>query len=234
MIGFIILRHVNSTKTNKYWIECYKRIRLYYPNEKIIIIDDNSNYNFITKENLYNTTVIQSEFPKRGELLPYYYYLKNKLFDTAIILHDSVFINKKFDTNIDKYKIIWEFEHNWDNEKNEIKLINQLTNNNDLLNMHKNKNSWKGCFGGMSIITYEYLNFLNDKYDFSKLLPIIISRDDRKSFERVFSIMLQANHQKTTLLGNIHKYCRWGITFEEYINKKVDQNNILIKVWTGR
>ena len=234
MVGFIILRHVNSIKTNKYWIECYNKIRLYYPNEKIIIIDDNSDYKFITKKELHNTIIIQSQFPKRGELLPYYYYLKNKLFDSAVILHDSIFINKKFDTNVDKYKFMWEFEHNWNDEKNETKLIYELKNKEELLNIYKNKNLWKGCFGAMSIITYDYLNFLNHKYDFSKLLPVIISRDDRKAFERVFSIMLQANHPRKTLLGNIHSYCRWGITFEEYIDGKVDKNKIITKVWSGR
>ena len=41
-IGFIILRHVNSSKTNEYWKECYRCIRYFYPSNKILIIDDNS------------------------------------------------------------------------------------------------------------------------------------------------------------------------------------------------
>ena len=40
-LGFIILRNVNSELTNKYWIHCYNCIRKYYPENKIIIIDDN-------------------------------------------------------------------------------------------------------------------------------------------------------------------------------------------------
>ena len=44
--GFILLRHVNSEKTNFYWQECYKCIRKYYSN-KIIIIDDSSKEEFI-------------------------------------------------------------------------------------------------------------------------------------------------------------------------------------------
>ena len=38
--GFIITRHVNSEKTNKYWNKCVKCIRTFYPLKKIIIIDD--------------------------------------------------------------------------------------------------------------------------------------------------------------------------------------------------
>ena len=93
-VGFIILRYVINELTNKYWIKCVDSIRQYYPENKILIIDDNSNYDFITDKKLYKTTVINSEFHKRGELLPYYYYLHNKLFDVAVIMHDSAFINK--------------------------------------------------------------------------------------------------------------------------------------------
>ena len=45
-IGFIILRHVNNELTNQYWIHSYKCIRQYYPENNIIIVDDNSDYNF--------------------------------------------------------------------------------------------------------------------------------------------------------------------------------------------
>ena len=73
--GFIITRHVNSAKTNKYWNNSIRCIRRFYPYKKIVIIDDNSNLEFLTAEN-DNTNVefIQSQFCGRGELLPYYYY----------------------------------------------------------------------------------------------------------------------------------------------------------------
>ena len=71
-LGIIILRHVNNVCTNKYWINCYKCIRQYYPENKILIIDDNSNYEYISNEVLYKTRIIKSEYPGRGELLPYF------------------------------------------------------------------------------------------------------------------------------------------------------------------
>ena len=40
LFGFIILRHVNSEKTNNYWNHSIKQIRRFYPFAKIIIIDD--------------------------------------------------------------------------------------------------------------------------------------------------------------------------------------------------
>ena len=87
--GFIMLRHVKSEITNKYWIYCYNCIRQYYPENKILIIDDNSDYSFITDEKLYKTTIINSdrEHLEKGEFLPYYYYLHNKLFDRAAMFN---------------------------------------------------------------------------------------------------------------------------------------------------
>jgi hypothetical protein len=229
-IGFIILRHVNSELTNKYWSNCYDCIRKYYTENNILIIDDNSKYEYIKEKELYKTTIINSEYHGRGEVLPYYYYLHNKLFDTAVIIHDSVFINKYIDFNVEKYKIIWEFEHYWDNIEEEMFMI-KLFNDEELINFYNNKHLWKGCFGGMSIITHEYLKYINTKYDISKLLDHILSRKERYSFERVIGCLLQANIQNNSLLGNIHNYCNWGITFEQ---KQYVTHLPLIKVWSRR
>jgi hypothetical protein len=141
-LGFIILRYVNSELTNKYWIHCYDCIRKYYPENNIIIIDDNSDYNFITEEPLYNTTIIKSDYPKRGELLPYYYFLHNKLFDIAVIIHDSVFINDYIDFSVDNYRFIWEFEHDYDNVKEESRIIAMLDNISDNISYHSIR-SWR-------------------------------------------------------------------------------------------
>ena len=94
--GFIITRHVNSDKTNKYWNQNVKLLRHYYPEQQIIVIDDNSVQDLVCADFEYkNITIIQSEYPGRGELLPYIYYLKYNWFDNAVIIHDSVFFIKK-------------------------------------------------------------------------------------------------------------------------------------------
>lgn len=229
-IGFIMLRHVNNELTNNYWNLSYDSIRKHYPENLILIIDDNSNYNYITERSLYKTTIIKSEYHGRGELLPYYYYLHNKLFDTAVIIHDSVFINRQINMNVNKYKLIWEFDHHWDQIEDETKMIN-LFDDVELLNFYKNKDLWKGCFGCMSIITHDYLMQINTKYDISKLLDHVLTRYNRSSFERVIACLLQCNEKTETLLGSIHYYGRWGISF----NEKDNYNHLpLTKVWTGR
>jgi hypothetical protein len=230
-LGFIILRHVNNELTNKYWIHCYECIRKYYPENFILIIDDNSEYKYITNEKLYKTYIINSEYPKRGELLPYYYYLQNKLFDNAVILHDSVFINSQLDFTIDKYKIIWDFNsHSWDQIEDETKMIN-LFNDKELLDFYENKSLWSGCFGAMTIISFDFLQFINSKYDISKLLDCVLTRYNRCSFERVLACLLQKEHNKSILIGDINDYCCWGITFDKIDDCKDFK---IIKVWSGR
>jgi hypothetical protein len=228
--GFIILRHVNNEFTNKYWIRCVNSIRQYYPEINILIIDDNSDYNFITNENLYKTTIINSEYPKRGELLPYYYYLHNKLFDVAIIIHDSVIVNSYIDMSVEKYTFLWEFEHDWDQIEDETKMIN-IFDDLELKTFYENKHLWKGCFGGMTIITHDYLCYINNKYNISKLLELVLDRYNRCSFERVLACLLQKEGNKKTLLGDIHNYCEWGIHFNQINEYK---HLPLIKFWSGR
>lgn len=230
--GFIILRHVNSELTNNYWMHCYDCIREYYPENEIVIIDDNSNYDFITEKELYKTTIINSEYPGRGELLPYFYYLHNKFFDTAIIIHDSVFINSYIDIKTEKYTFLWDFKHKWDVVENETKII-KLFNDDELLNFYNNKELWRGCFGCMNIITHDYLVYVNSKYDISILLDYILNRDDRMALERVLACLLQINYKSNSLFGSIHLYCRWGITYNN-INKHNIKKLPVIKVWTGR
>jgi len=104
-------------------------------------------------------------------------------------------------------------------------------NDDELLQFHKNKSLWTGCFGAMTIITYDFLQEINNKYDLSKLLYLVLSRDDRCGFERVIACILQKEYKGEILLGNIHRYMNWGINFSE----KNNFNHLpIIKVWTGR
>jgi hypothetical protein len=262
-IGFIILRHVNSAKTNQYWKECYRCIRYFYPSNKILIIDDNSDTNFLTcdtnaiEPELHNTTIIQSEYTKRGEFLPYYYYLKNKFCDIAVILHDSVFIQQPINFHVDEYKMLWHFPSylmkDGESSGKQIEQIRAL-NNSDLNHMYEYfyLNKFNGCFGAMSIITYDYLSEINNIFKIDKLLPHITCRISRCAFERVFSFLLiykqnrgnmanggsmwnsRGNIKHQSLLGDIVKYCRWGITFDEYIKHRHIMKLPIVKVWTGR
>lgn len=228
-----MLRHVNSKDTNRYWMHCYDCIRKYYPEHPIVIIDDNSNLEFITIKEMTNVTVVHSEYPQRGELLPYYYYSCNKWFDTAVILHDSVFINQSIDFTVEHYKILWSFEHYWDRPQDESRIL-QIFNDPELLQFHRNKTLWKGCFGGMAIIMHDYLTSINMKYDVSKLLKVIHNRYNRMRFERVIACLLQKESRCDVLFGDIFVYVKnKQLTFDQK-DDPLYKDLPLIKVWTGR
>jgi hypothetical protein len=230
-LGFIILRHVNNNLTNNYWMSCYDSIRTFYPDNKIVIIDDNSNKEFLTEKELHNAIVINSHFPKRGELLPYIYYATNNWFDVGVILHDSVFINRPIDFMTDTYKFLWEFNPCWDHPTRGINAMIPLRNGKALTNFEKKTNLWKGCFGSMCSISHLFLRMVYYKHSIQNLIPVITSRDHRCDFERIIAIILQLNAPKKTILGDIMTYCKWGITYDQKDNYK---HLPIVKVWTGR
>jgi hypothetical protein len=236
-IGFIILRHVRDDKSFVYWILCHEHIRKYYPDSPIMIIDDNSSTEYCLdkyERELDNTIIIQSEYPGRGELLPYYYYLKNKFCDTVCILHDSVFVNRYVDFGvIDTYKMLWQFEHWYDSPEHDKRIISVLHNNSELLLFYDNNNEWKGCFGGMSVITYDYLKSIDDKYDITRLISCILNRPDRSAFERVIGCLLQIHDTTKCFFGDIYSYCKWGINMHD-MNRADIVALPFIKVWSGR
>jgi len=239
--GFIILRHVNSELTNNYWIQSYNCIRKFYSN-KIIIIDDNSDQNFVKIDiDLINCEIVQSEYHQRGEILPYYYMYKNNYFDKVCIIHDSIFFNNYI--NFEDYnsvKFIWHFSHDWDNENNEINLLNNIYSNKELIKFYNNKELWNGCFGVQTVITIDFIELLEKKYKIFNLLNVINNREIRMAFERIFGLLCSFENKELqkdpSIFGKIHHYIHWGYSYENYIldklNNKMDLS--LIKVWTGR
>ena len=125
-IGFIILRHVNNQETGIYWKKCYESIRRFYKENQIMILDDNSNYEYIDTSyevNLHNVIIKNNTLQARGEILPYLYFLNDKFSDIAVILHDSVFLNKYIDfSNISTCKMLWSFPKINPKYKNMIKV----------------------------------------------------------------------------------------------------------------
>lgn len=236
-LGFIILRHVNSRDTDIYWKKSYESVRKFYKDNKIIIIDDNSNYEFIDSEfekKLTNCIIVKSEYKGRGELLPYLYFLGIKHCDVCLILHDSCFMNKYIDFKTETFEKLWHFRHKWNQTEDELRILKHLDNNKNLIEFYNNNDNWKGCFGAMALINYNFLEKINQKYDLFKIVDCIKSRYNRKSFERVISILLHFEDDSKKLnglFGDIHQYCPWGVIYQER-NKL--QHLPIIKIWSGR
>jgi len=253
--GFILTRHVNCEKTNKYWNQAVKLIRIHYPLKEIIIIDDNSNYDFVKAEFDYkNITIIQSEFPKRGELLPYYYYLKHKWFKGAVIIHDSLFIHRRIPFETFAMPVVPLWHHNYDKENvpNIIRIISSLSNNNILFkkinkqsevlsNVGLPNDKFNLCFGGQCYIKLHFLEGLQQKYNVLNLINVIHNRTDRCSLERVLGLLFHQEYPQLkivkSLFGDIKKFPKaFFYTYDDYnsdFNKKIFIRPF-VKVWTGR
>jgi hypothetical protein len=240
-LGFIILRNVYNTITNEYWKECFRCIRQFYPNNRVLIIDDNSDKQFVTNEVLNNTMIIESEFPRRGEFLPYYYYLRTKFCEKVVILHDSMYIKKNinFYDIVDDYNFLIYFDLVYINDsacyQSQLNLLRALNNKN--LNMFYNKKEqglWNGCFGSMTAISYDFLKQIDEEFRFIQIIPYITTRVDRCAFERIIGCMLQYKCKNSSLFGHVNTNCDWSLDFYKYKQNMYDSKKPLIKVFTGR
>lgn len=251
LYGFIITRHVNSVKTNNYWNHSVKLLRSLYPFRKIVIIDDNSNYDYVKAEFEYkNIEIIQSEFKGRGELLPYYYFLKYKFFKNAVIIHDSVFFHKRIafeKLNGMSVLPLWFFYPDKEDVENRKRIMRHLKNyqaldsklsNDTIIGMPHDK--WYGCFGVQSYINLGFLERIEQKYGITNLISAVHCRTDRCCLERIFGCIFFTECQnilnKKSLLGDIMKYQTWGHSYDEYMVslKKGTITAPIVKVWSGR
>lgn len=233
MLGFIITRHVRSALTNQYWLECVRKIRQFYPTNLVVIIDDHSDPQYLTAHPYPNCIVLQSEFPKRGELLPYYYLQKYKFFEKAVILHDSVFVQQAFDFNAVENVPLWTFTgHLHHDAALESKLLRVLDNHEHLVDLHA-ADAFRGAFGVMAVVTLPFVEMLEAKYQVSRLLQFVNSRPLRMCLERVFGVLFAAESPGPAVFGDIFEFGPWGLTFQHYLHAK-NGKKAVVKVWSGR
>lgn len=251
--GFIVTRHVNSKKTNNYWNHCVKCIQKIYPLKKIVIIDDNSNQQYIKEEAEYkNVEIIQSEYPGRGELLPYYYFYKYRFFENAVIIHDSVFFHKRIPFEIfkdTKVLPLWHFNEDRENYNRTLTLLNSLNKNRYQIQQKINVNTkimgmnfdkWYGCFGLQSYINLVFLTSIANKYHLFHLLKVVNCRADRCCLERIFGVIFTTEYPMLlnckSLFGDIFHYQKWGYSYDQY-KQDIEHKRLpkyIVKIWTGR
>jgi hypothetical protein len=244
---FVILRNIQTAKDNDLWISSYNSIRKFYTNP-IVIIDDNSTINTVNGR-LTDTDVIKSEWRGAGEILPYYYFLKEKWADRMIFLHDSMFLNRPFQPSELEggIRFHWYFDHaDVRNDRKISTFLSLLSQSKDIIAEISNPEFlWKGCFGGTSIVDLEVVEQLEEKYEFfSKLISAIRTRNDRETFERVLGIMVYYEHlmdaSSPSNFGSILAYPKAfesqnnNIETAAHIISQANYNTSILKVWRGR
>ena len=251
--GFIITRHVNSQETNKYWNQSVKLIKTFYPRKQIIIIDDNSNQDFIVSDYEYqNVTIIQSEYPCRGELLPFIYFLRYKWFDNAIIFHDSAFIHTRIPFEAFNCPVLplWHHPKDKENINNVVRIVGHLKNNHKLYSkiydrgnvvLGLNDGKYNICFGCQCFINLKFLEILELKYKITNLVNAIHCRTDRCSLERVMGLLFNEEYKQLknikSLFGEITRHHKsFQYHYSEYWNDFQQKKIVhpIVKIWTGR
>jgi hypothetical protein len=255
-LGFILTRHVRSEETNQYWIESCRCIRRFYPDTPIVIIDDGSDPAFVVGDVPDNCTVIPSQYPRRGELLPYIFMKTQRLFKKAVILHDSVFLTDRLPLeSVMDVKFLWNFTANKELHTQTVDTLCRIFPEGKRLLDIFHYRKWMGCFGVQSVITLDFL----DTLPLDLLIDHIDTREQRCALERIFALLCQIrlvdriprftlsdrfqyNKRMESVISNLAIYGRihdqefsWGSSFDSYMkNRRTPSNGSPIKVWTGR
>lgn len=253
-ISFFIPVHVRESEQKEYWKEAIRCIRKLYTKQQIFIIIDNCEFSKLgLDDNDYpteNLIFIKSEFNGAGEFLPFYYYHKLKPTKKAIFIHDTMFIQQPFFNyeyelhDLTTIKFLWHFATDQDKSYEfdiQREFILNLNNNEKLIETLNNLNIWNGCFGVAIIITHEFLELLNDKYNLLSLIYKIKTKRDRCILERIIAIIafteLKWNINKPSeysLYGTIHDYIPRAFYFTYNMYKLYLLNLPIVKCWVGR
>jgi len=243
-VGFIITRCVKKPEHNLLYKESYAAIRKHHPDLKIVIIDDNSDKNILEEIQMDNVEIIQSEFPGAGEYLPYYYLLTRKLFNKAMILQDSTFVNTQIPyENVNDYMFFYEFVKDPSIDNTLVEKIFQNTKKpGEILDFLRNGN-WKGCWGTLMVITYDFLKKLDDVVGIERWKNTINNRDMRIALEKAMAIScIYVSGEKSaySLFGNkddleVMKIEPGGsYNIQMYLEDKTRVKDKIIKVWNSR
>lgn len=152
-------------------------------------------------------------------------------------MHDSMFIKDKIDIDDIEMKFLWHFTvHSCDNIVLETRYMSKLDNSAELLKFYGTK-KWHGCFGAMSVIDYNFVKLLNDKYNLFVLLPHITVRHHRMALERIIATIAFFEKKVTmndcSFYGCIH-HCPLAFKYTYDVYKKVKLDRPMIKVWFSR
>ena len=174
---------------------------------------------------------------------------KRKLFNNAVIIHDSIFIHKRFPFEKllgKKVVSLWHFNPDTEDFGSRQFLTDKLKNNHEIKNQILNSSTltfndkWYGCFGVQCFINLQFLEHIESKYNLFKLLIYVTNKLHRCALERIFGAIFCIENQeskiKKSLFGEINKYCKWGYTYENYIFDLQNRKKIppIVKIWTGR
>jgi hypothetical protein len=213
--GFIIPSYCSSEIHLLQLKRCLDSIKKFHPEKQVIVIDDYSDVNLSENLKAYeNVKIIISPIKSAGDMVTYKVFKDNPLFKKAIIIQDSMVLEKPLVEieNIKSISYIWYFTNHrlhWHkikepqteyNKANGIRVhddavidtINRFVTKEDFkkyaLDMFMKKDKWSGCFGCLSIVDYDFIDVLNGKTGIVDLLTKMNDNRLRRVAESLFAI----------------------------------------------
>ncbi len=212
--GFIIPSYCDSDIHLSQLRRCLKSIRNHH-SEKIIIIDDYSTKDInLVVVDFDNIEIMKSPVKGAGDMVTYHLMKEHHLFDKAIIIQDSMTLEKKLDRldEIDTISYLWYFtnhRHHWDHieePQDDYNIKHGIKVHDDLLvhcidtliekeefkkfaqDIYFQKNKWCGCFGCLSIVNYDFLETLNNKTGIIDIMLKMNNNRLRRAAESMFGL----------------------------------------------
>jgi hypothetical protein len=240
---FLIPLCVRNSALRTMWIHCYESIRKFYPESKIVFINNNSDPEYLQNDILFtNCDIINSEVPESRLFSPFYYYLKYYSdYSKAIILHDGNFFREHIDfSGVKGAKFFWHFDSRvWNNKSVAKQLYRKLNNSREAEHFFISMN-WSGCLGCMMVIDYSLLHKIQEKYNILVLKDYIYNCVTANMWERIIACL--CIQECNTIMNDIsffgnYKQLNEGFTYIDYCSdphsdyvKKMP----LVKVFSSR
>jgi len=243
-VGFIVTRCVKKPEHNVLYNDCYKAIRKFHPDLKIVFIDDNSDKNILEETPMENVEIIQSEYPAAGEFLPYYYLITRKLFKKAIIIQDSIIINTRIQyENVVDFMFFYHSNSSIPQPKFMNELFDATKIPNELKNFINTTSAPKLCWGSIMVIDQNFLQEIEDKMGITNWKNIINNRDYRIGLESAIAgvcTYMRPDKNQYSLFGDIEeKYKKdnqgFGVyVLSSYLKNKNLIDDVIIKIYNER
>jgi hypothetical protein len=246
--GFIVPTCLRVEDHAKSLTECIQSIQTHNPGTKIVVIVDFSSSISLVEPCIkkFPTVVFeQSHYLVPADMLTFWFFLKNKYFDRACIIQDSMRVKKSIHPNSSfDIQYLWHFTNHriqWHtieepqteyNIEHKIKVHDDLNrhvigsfiaNNGFRLYCEKNyfnKHTWSGCFGCCCFITYSFLEKMEAMTNITDIMMNMNSNRLRRSIESIFSLACQY-----TLGKEIHDSFD-GLYFDGFKGNNMESDHI--------
>ena len=215
--GFLVASHLTCEEHKNCLVECIESILKFYKQYQIVVIFSGETHTYLKEQIFKLYTEIKYETATGAASSSSLYFLKkNRYFDIAVTLQDSMTILKEFDVSaIDTVKYLWHSTNHrihWSSIKEpetEFNIKNNIKTHDDLilyfvknvikddyfrqycLNTYMHKDMWVVCFGPCVIIRTSFLDILDSKTGLIDLMFALQNHRERRAGESLLALACQ-------------------------------------------